>query len=197
MLVSEAARGENEPVVGVTASIAASADGSGVVTQEIVLDQLRRAEGLYAPFGVHFRLVENRTLPNSKADLVTPKDRDALASFCERGVINVMFVASLRDIDVTEEVYRMGVTWTGPGARYVIVASAARETTLAHELGHFFGLQHVKTKNNLMSYDRDGGPVFLDADQKRAVLGNARALVQTRSLTLESWASPNAGALEI
>ena len=37
-------------------------------------------------------------------------------------------------------------------------------TTLAHELGHFLGNGHAYVKNNLMSYERDGGEVFLDAD---------------------------------
>jgi hypothetical protein len=36
---------------------------------------------------------------------------------------------------------------------------------LAHELGHFFGNGHSDVADNLMSYTRTGGRVFLDDAQ--------------------------------
>ena len=185
----------DEPVVPVIASIATSADGSAVATQEWVRAQLSTAEDLYAPLGLHFRLTEWRSLPASAATLANRSERDALAPLCMPQVINVHVVSQLRDVDATEEAYRMGVTWIGRGVKYIIVATSARPSTLAHEIGHFFGLHHTKVNNNLMSYSRDGGPVFLDAEQTKTVLVTARAMVATKALFLESWALPNSGPL--
>lgn len=185
----------DEPVVPVIVSIATASDGSPVAGQEWVRAQLSNAEALYAPLGLHFRLTEWRTLPESAALIANRTERDALAPLCMPQVINVHVVAQLRDVDATEEAYRMGVTWIGRGVKYILVATSARPSTLAHEIGHFFGLHHTKVKNNLMSYDRDGSPVFLDAEQTKTVIGTARAMVSTKALFLESWALAGSGAL--
>jgi hypothetical protein len=185
----------DEPVVPVIASIATAADGSPVAAQEWVRSQLANAEDLYAPLGLHFRLTEWRSLPSSASLIANRTERDALAPLCAPQAINVHVVAQLRDVDATEEAYRMGVTWIGRGVKYIIVATSARPSTLAHEIGHFFGLHHTKVKNNLMSYDRDGAPVFLDAEQTKTVIGAARAMVATHQLFLESWALAGSGPL--
>ncbi len=87
--------------------------------------------------------------------------------------------------------YRGGVTWdsrTSPSRRYIIVASTAAQSTLAHELGHFFGIQpHSNVKNNLMSYDREDALVFLDAAQQGLVKNTARALRTSGALTVMDW----------
>ncbi len=185
----------DEPVVPVIAQIASAEDGSAVVAHDWVVSQLRAAEEMYAPTGLHFRLTEWRALPSSAARIANRAERDALAPMCAAQVINVLVVSSLQDVDTSEEMYRMGVTWIGRGVKYIIVATSARPSTLAHEIGHFFGLHHTGVKNNLMSYDRDGAPVFLDAEQSKSVIGTARAMVATRTLLLQSWALSGAGAL--
>jgi hypothetical protein len=65
----------------------------------------------------------------------------------------------------------------------VIVAASALPSTLAHELGHFFGNGHSAVKNNLMSYDRDGGAVFLDATQQGKIQAFARIFLRTKEIT--------------
>jgi hypothetical protein len=47
-------------------------------------------------------------------------------------------------------------------------------TVLAHEMGHYFGNGHSGTLDNLMSYERTGGPVFLDPAQGRVIQASAR-----------------------
>jgi len=54
--------------------------------------------------------------------------------------------------------------------------------TMAHELGHFFGLPHTAVKNNLMSYDRDGGAVFLDAKQTSTIQAFARLYLRAKEI---------------
>lgn len=146
--------------------------------------QLAEAERLIGGAGVHLRKGPSRTLPARFARLETRDDRDALAKEIAPGVINVFVVTSLRDVD-DPSLHRMGVHWHArktPRKHYVIVAASARPSTLAHELGHFFGNGHSKVVNNLMSYDRDGGEVFLDAAQTRKIQSFARIYVGSKEL---------------
>jgi hypothetical protein len=142
--------------------------------------QLAQAEALFSPLGIPLRKVASRALPEAHARLETRDDRDALAGRLEPRRVNVFVVASLRDVDDPER-YRMGVHWrnrASPGRHYVIVAGDARATTLAHELGHFFGLDHASVVDNVMSYERGGGPVFFDERQARRMRAMARMYVQ-------------------
>src|SRR5258708_18430245 len=114
-----------------------------------------------------FEAADATTLDAKFRDVDTRADRDALAANVVAREITVFFVGSLRDVDDPKN-YRMGVTWrklTDLKIHYIIVSAAARPTTMAHELGHFFGLDHTYVKNNLMSYDRDGGPVSISDPQ--------------------------------
>lgn len=156
-----------------------------VVAPGFVTAQLYEANEVFGEHRVRFvEHVGRRTLPESAAKLETRADRDALADAMQPGVANVFIVASLRDVD-TPTLMRMGVCWrklSNLAKRYVIVASSAMPTTLAHELGHFLGNGHAYVKNNLMSYDRDGGKVFLDAAQARRSRTTAARLLATREL---------------
>jgi len=100
-------------------------------------------------------------------------------------------VRSLRD-DAQVGLYRRGVTWdshTVPSQRFIILSSVAGKTTLAHELGHFFGIQpHSTVRNNLMSYDRDDDAlVFLDAAQQAIVKSTANTLRMSSALSVVDW----------
>lgn len=146
--------------------------------------QLAEAERLLGKAGVHFDKAPVRALPLKHARLETRRDRDALRAEVKPGVINVFVVTSLRDVD-DPSLLRMGVHWQPaekPRRHYVIVAASARPTTLAHELGHFFGNAHSPVMNNLMSYDRDGGEVFLDAQQHKRIQQFARIYVRSKEL---------------
>jgi hypothetical protein len=150
-----------------------------VVPAAFVDAQLAAANELFTAHGLAFAESSPRAeLAEVHARLVTRADRDALAVRVARGAIDVFLVASLRDVDdPTRD--RMGVTWrklTDLSKKYVIVSAAAGPTTLAHELGHYLGLGHTSVRNNLMSYDRDGGAVFLDPQQGATVRRTARVL---------------------
>lgn len=157
-----------------------AADGAPVVGTAFVDAQLARTRELFASHGVSFVEVGTRDAVDARfAAPVTRADRDAFAALLVRGSIDVFFVASLRDVDDPRQ-DRMGVTWrklSDLSRKYVIVSAAAGPTTLAHELGHYLGLPHVAQRNNLMSYDRDGGTVFLEAPQGATMRRTARALI--------------------
>jgi hypothetical protein len=161
--------------------------------------QIAEAERLFGPVGIHLRKASSRALPERFARLETRGDRDALAGELTRGVINVMIVDTLRDVDDTN-LYRRGVHWRPRKdlkQHYVIVAKEASVTTLAHEIGHFFGNGHSQEMDNLMSYLRSGQTVFLTPDQAAKSRIFARLYLRAKELdpTLAPAAPPAAAAL--
>ena len=142
--------------------------GQVPVRDEAWIDaQFQAATRLFGAEGVHFQRVERAPLDPRFARLETRDDRDALAAETQKAVVNVFVVASLRDVD-DPALHRGGVHWRArqsPARHYIIVAASAGPSTLAHELGHFFGNGHSTVTDNVMSYKRTGENVFFDAAQ--------------------------------
>jgi len=162
----------------------AEEDGVKVQTDAWIAEQLAEVARLFVPIGVTLQKSSARALPSSLARLETRADRDALGAHLEAKRINVMIVASLRDVD-DPKLLRMGVHWRHrktPAKHWIIVAASARPSTLAHELGHYFGLGHSDVTDNLMSYSRTGAPPFLDAKQTARIQGMARMYVDSKRL---------------
>jgi hypothetical protein len=158
-----------------------------------VEEQLAQAQALFEPLGIPLRKIASRPLAAEHAHLETREDRDALADRLEPGRINIFLVASLRDVDDPQRM-RMGVHWRNrakPARHYIVVAASARPSTLAHELGHYFGLDHSSVVDNVMSYDRSGGTVFFDEKQAERMRGKARVYVAGKML---DPVAPPAGA---
>jgi hypothetical protein len=166
-------------------SIAVStADGAPVQDAAWIDERIAEAQRIYNPLGLYFRKAEVRPLDARYAAIETRADRDALSNELHRGFMNVFIVSSLRDVD-DAEFHIMGVHWAPKGdlqRQYVIVAASARKTTLAHEIGHYLGLVHTSTPDNLMSYTRTGADVFLNAEQKQKVTTRAREYAARKHL---------------
>jgi uracil-DNA glycosylase len=141
-------------------------DGKPVRDDAWIAQQIDDANDLYAKTRVRFRWTQRQEISPAHAQLHTRADRDALAPLVDKNVIDVFVVAALEDVDEPGR-YRKGVAWTSkPSAkRFLILSAAAPRTVLAHELGHFFGNGHTDVPDNLMSYTRAGGRVFLDDAQ--------------------------------
>jgi hypothetical protein len=141
-------------------------DGAPAATDAWISTQIDDANELYAPLGIRFRWTLRREIGADHAQMHGRADRDALALFVEKNVIDVFIVAALEDVDEPGR-YRKGVAWTSKpdGKRFLIVSKIAPRTVLAHELGHFFGNGHSDIPDNLMSYSRTGGRVYLDEAQ--------------------------------
>lgn len=174
------------PIPTLPLSIAIALENNEPVRNNDWIDaQIAEAEALFSLCGLHFKKAQSRTIDSRYARLETRKDRDALKDEMLKGHINVMVVNSLRDVD-DPSLFRMGVHWRPQSdlkKHYVIVAASAMPTTLAHELGHFFGNGHSGVKNNVMSYDRDGGKVFFDAVQQTKIKNFARIYLQSKEIT--------------
>lgn len=143
------------------------------------------ANRIFEAAGVSFETHRVEPLAAEHARLETRRDRHALGTHVQDGVINVFVVASLRDVDDPSR-YRMGVHWRPrghPGKHLVIVTAEAGATVLSHELGHFFGnRRHSDTPGNIMSYDRGDVPPFFDAVQIRRIRHHARRFLHTGEL---------------
>lgn len=187
------ARAEPQPIFGVTISVAPGDDGKDVRGRDWVYERLDLAERLYAPLGVHLHVAQFRALDARLARIGDPKERDAFAPLVTAGTIDVFVVRSLRDADV-KTLYRMGVTWdshTAPSRRYIVLSAESKLSSLAHELGHYLGIQpHSTVKNNLMSYDREDELVFLDATQMALVKAAARAFRSSGALQTFGLTAP-------
>jgi hypothetical protein len=176
------------PVLPLAVAVAQqnSPDGVKPVQDDAWIDaQIAVAGRLFGSFGVHFQKTSSRPLDPRFARLETRQDRDALAQELTPGAISVFVVGSLRDVD-DPSLYRMGVHWR-PNAdmkkHYVIISADARESSLAHELGHFFGNGHSNIENNLMSYRRTSEDLlFFDAVQARKIKNFARIYLRTKEL---------------
>lgn len=158
-------------------------------------EQLANANALFASADVAFVLDEVRAsrAGRSLASIEDRAQRDALGDDVttsrtgEPTAVHVFSTQRLVDVDDPPN-ERMGVHWRrrrARGVHYVIVSSRAWPTTLAHELGHYFGNPHSRTPNNIMSYDRDGSmPPFFDAPQLARIRAHARRFVRAGLRTL-------------
>jgi len=173
------------PTLPLAVAVAASADDGGAprpAQDDAWIDaQIAEATRLFtAHASMRFAKTSSRAIDARYAHMETRADRDSLAPLARLGVINVFVVASLRDVDEADRM-RMGVCWSPHGdrsARYVILSAIAKPSVLAHELGHFHGLPHSRVTNNVMIYERDGGPIFFDAIQARAMRAEAQSLLR-------------------
>jgi hypothetical protein len=163
-------------------SIAVDDAGKPVADAAWLAAEIDTAEGLFEPFGVRFARVDGAPLDARLAHMETRADRNALASHVMSHDIDVFVVASLRDVDDPAQM-RRGVHWHAPsGTHYLILVASAPTTVLAHELGHYFGNPHSQVRDNVMSYERSGAPVFFDADQGKRIAARARAYLKSGEL---------------
>lgn len=126
----------------------AHTDTGPVVTPEWMANQLVVANRHFAPIDVSFQIASVDEL--STAHLRNRKERSALAKHLGKQVIDVFVTGALEDIHIVGE-QRYGVAWTVKGRKYVIVSATARNITLAHEIGHFFGLPHSTYPISIMN----------------------------------------------
>lgn len=160
-------------------------DGKPVADEGFIAERLARANEIYAPYRVGFVVQQRLPLAAAHAHLSSRADRDALARYLKRKVINCFVVASLRDVDEPERM-RRGVHWHAAdsgGAHYVILSILGGRDVLSHELGHFLGNpEHSPTPGNLMSYELGPMLPFLDAAQQKRLERSLRGYFKRAEL---------------
>ena len=152
-----------------------SSGGAPVVDDAWLAAQISRANEIFAPTEVAFRIA-GRSALEGDANILTRRQRHHLGPHLHSQVINVFVVEALKDVDVEDRFIR-GVHWRShlvPGSHYVILSKIAGQSVLAHELGHFFGNPHSDVAGNVMSYQRGEGLPFFDRAQQRRIRRSSR-----------------------
>jgi hypothetical protein len=148
--------------------------------------------------GIEFEVDERRELPESFAVLETIRERRQLGKFFVPRRINVYLVDEIRDPTPSAATRRAAraqgrkpsgrlsgahvpIRGRTPGT-YIIVARTRSAVSLAHELGHFFGVPHSEDPTNIMSYgsDRD----HFDERQLDVFRRHARRFRRARAVRL-------------
>ena len=190
VVLASPARAEPEPVFPLDVAVTSEEAGHPVVDRAWIDAEVAVAERVLGALGAHVAVDQVRPLGADLARIEDPRMRDRFAPLVTEHEITVFVVRALRD-DQQVGLYRRGVTWdsrTTPSRRFIILSADATGSTLAHELGHYFGIQpHSTVKNNLMSYDREDALVFLDSGQQSLVKSTARALRTSGALSVLRW----------
>jgi len=160
-------------------------DQGPIATAEWVARQLAEANRHFAPLDVGFQIVAVTPLPESVARVEDREERDALGKQIGGTVVDVFLTGHLDDIDRAGEM-AYGVTWRKGDKKFVIVSTQAWERTLAHELGHVFGLPHSKYAISIMNKTPRDAPAVEErtfhADELAKMKPRVRQLVRARVL---------------
>lgn len=128
-----------------------AADAAPVVTPAWIAEQVAVANAQFAAIDVGFQLAGVDFLPATAQRVRTRGERDGLGTAVRGTVIHVFLTGQLDDVDKADAI-AYGVTWrTRKARKFIIVSGQARTRTLAHELGHFFGLPHSTYAISIMN----------------------------------------------
>ncbi len=128
---------------------------------------IARANRALAPYRVQVHVARVVRASRRLRSVRRPRDRRSVARFAPRdGTVHVFIVDEIGPVSRrTERRGRTvrGLYWRYRGVRrglrgreFVLVTTGAPSTTLAHELGHLFGLPHRGGQSNLMCSCRHG-----------------------------------------
>lgn len=145
-----------------------------------------RANEALRESGIEVYVARVVLLPDGFASVRHRRDRRRLANFAPPdGTVHVFLVGSLelggllradRSVRGLHWRYR-GVLGRMRNREYLIVSNDAPPTTLVHELGHLFGLEHDTSHQNLMCSCRQGPRQIFSPDQGLRMRQGALAFV--------------------
>jgi hypothetical protein len=131
----------------------AGADGGApapAVTDAWLDQHLAAANALLGAHDIQLRATRDLFTP-ARCEALTAAERDGFAPDVEPYArVTVLVVPRVRDLDVPTYDLK-GVHWRAAGKRWLFLTARARPPTLAHELGHYFGLPHDPSGGNLMT----------------------------------------------
>jgi hypothetical protein len=121
-----------------------------VVSDAWVDEHLAAAGAVLAEQGIRLSATRDTFQP-ARCEALDRVERDRFAEHIPPGRrVTVLVVPRVRDLDVPSYDLK-GVHWRARGRRWIFLTARARPPTLAHELGHYFGLPHDPAGGNLMT----------------------------------------------
>ena len=161
--------------------------GAPVVDAAWLKVQVDHANRLFAPMDAGFFAGPTRPM-DTGASIDTRAQRDALGAMWERGTIHVFVAAHVANVDDPGEIN--GVHWrdrANRSRRWIILSAIAWELTLAHELGHYFGLPHSAYDISVMNKTPRAEPKPADrvfhAREIRRMKARKTQMLRARELT--------------
>jgi hypothetical protein len=164
-------------------------DGAPYVSPLWLAEQFAFANRMFEPIDVSFELHAVSTL-----DLPPIIDGRSVRNAVSKGItavraIDVFVVGALADLE-DPRFPLFGVHWRPAkpaGRRYILLASYAWGRTMAHELGHFFGLPHSSYAISIMNKTLRTEPPLEQrrfADEEIPIMQKAlRTIIKRKELT--------------
>ena len=142
-----------------------------VVTPEMLGEWVGQAATDFAAAGFSFEVASVQYVPAASIDARTRRGRRGLAELGAGDGVHIAVAGPLRRP-------RKRATTRGswlPRQRVIVLSTEANRTTLSHEIGHAFGLEHERAAKNLMcSCDRDPQARFSELQLAQAATAAAR-----------------------
>ncbi len=187
--IRSAKAAEPEPIrVPLTIHVATEY-GYPVATEDQIHEAVRFANRELAEFGIHLWVRAIEHMPGRSRIETTEQRFELAAKATHDGSVHVFYVEHVELTNPRKGDRRVsGMHWRYHGIareirarEYVAVAHNAPSTTLAHEVGHAFGLNHESDTSNLMcSCRRDRKPTFTRKQGKQLRSGAKRFLFRSR-----------------
>ncbi|MBN2342408.1 MAG: hypothetical protein JXX29_19995 [Deltaproteobacteria bacterium] len=154
------------------------------------------ANAQFAEIGIHFTVIARHSLPATFETLETIRERHQVKKYLQPKAINLFLHDEILD-PVPSKATRKAAALQNrkPSGRlagahiespqrnpgtYILISGAARNNTLPHELGHFFGLPHHRNPENIMSYGAQRRE-FSDV-QSKTIVRTAKRLIRQKKI---------------
>lgn len=165
----------------------ATVDGRLALEPRRLTRSVDRTNQALASVGIEVYIARIALLPEGFAGIRHRRDRRRLAEYAPPdGTVHVFLVDTV-ELGSTLRVDRSvrGLHWRYRGLlrklrnrEYLVVGGDAPATTLAHELGHLFGLEHATGEQNLMCSCREGPRQIFTRSQGQQIRAGALAFLQ-------------------